>query len=427
LSVIYVKRIGSLLIVIALIIGVVGCGSAPVEYALSISSTEGGEVTSPGEDTFTHDEGEVVNLVAEAGEGYRFIEWTGDVGTVDDINAASTTITMNGDYSITANFIKQYHLTISSTAGGAVTMPGEATYAYDEGEVVGLWAQAEGGYHFVNWTGDVSTVADVDAAVTSVTMNGNYIISANFAVDLYFATDAHVWLSGPATLPPEARSPRVLLHVMTNIVVDSVRVDLPDGRSVIIPRFTDAYSSGVDWTTLFRFLGWEPGMPAAGAEYTFTGLDEAGEPIPGARNTDMWVGVEPPDPPTNVRAELTEGGILVSWDEGPIIPGSFEPAGGPQLGFYLVEIYGIGTLESVYVAASVSASPHLIPRNKADFVQGKDFGLSLSEMQDGAYSLIPSVISVAPRGSLGKGNEYHNSDPAQGITFTIQGGEISIG
>ena len=46
----------------------------------------------------------MVNLVAEAAEGFRFVNWTGDVETVADVNSASTTITMNGDYSITANF-----------------------------------------------------------------------------------------------------------------------------------------------------------------------------------------------------------------------------------------------------------------------------------------------------------------------------------
>ncbi|NIW16782.1 hypothetical protein GWN19_05190, partial [Candidatus Bathyarchaeota archaeon] len=66
---------------------------------------------------YTYDEGTVVDLVAEADGGYQFVEWTGDVGTVADVYAASTTITMNGDYSITANFEEipsfQYDLTIS--------------------------------------------------------------------------------------------------------------------------------------------------------------------------------------------------------------------------------------------------------------------------------------------------------------------------
>ena len=53
---------------------------------------------------FSYDEGTVVDLVAEAEEEYRFVEWTGDVGTIADVYAAETTITMNGDYSISANF-----------------------------------------------------------------------------------------------------------------------------------------------------------------------------------------------------------------------------------------------------------------------------------------------------------------------------------
>jgi hypothetical protein len=46
----------------------------------------------------------VVNLVAEAEEGYHFVNWTGNVDTIVNIGEASTTITMQGDYSITANF-----------------------------------------------------------------------------------------------------------------------------------------------------------------------------------------------------------------------------------------------------------------------------------------------------------------------------------
>ena len=208
--------------------------------------------------------------------------------------------------------------------------------------------------------------------------------------------------------------------------MDSIRVDLPDGRSIIIPRYTDVFSPGVDWTTLFRFSTCEPGMPIAGGEYIFTGLDVAGEPIPGARNTDIWVGVEPPDPPTNVGADLTKDGILVSWDETPIIPGSFEPAAEPQLGSYQLWINRVETGESVYGANYIFASPHLVPQDKANFIEGKDWGLSLSEMEDGTYSLGACVLSMAPAGSLGKGLEYNSSDIDQRIILTIEDGEITI-
>ncbi len=154
----------------------------PGKVALTTSSTAGGSVTTPGEGTFAFDEGTVVRLVAEADEGYPFLNWTGDVATIADVNAAITTITMNNNYTITANFVEipQYELTVSSTCGGSVTTPGEGSYSYDEGEVVNLVAEADASYRFVNWTGDGGTIADINAATTTITINGDYSIKANF-------------------------------------------------------------------------------------------------------------------------------------------------------------------------------------------------------------------------------------------------------
>jgi uncharacterized repeat protein (TIGR02543 family) len=153
------------------------------EYNLTIGSTDGGKVTTPGEGAFTYNEGEVVDLTAEPDEGYRFAGWTGHVNTIDAVNDAETTITMNGGYSITANFKEistQYSLTIDSTVGGEVTTPGEGTFTYEAGMVIDIVAEAEEGYQFVNWTGDVNTTADIDAAETTITMDGNYFVTANF-------------------------------------------------------------------------------------------------------------------------------------------------------------------------------------------------------------------------------------------------------
>ena len=158
----------------------------PVPYNLTISSSAGGSVTTPGQGTFGYGSGMVVNLVATPASGYRFVNWTGNVGTVANVTAASTTITVSGNYSITANFAVippiQYSLTISSTAGGSVTTPGQGTFTYNAGTVVNLVASPLGGYRFINWTGNVATVANVTAASTTITMNGNYSIIANFAV-----------------------------------------------------------------------------------------------------------------------------------------------------------------------------------------------------------------------------------------------------
>jgi len=82
-----------------------------------------------------------------------------------------------------------YTLTVSTTTGGVVAVndviiPGTALFTYDAGTVVSLNAAPDTGYHFVNWTGNVSTIADVDAALTNITMNGDYSITANFALEI---------------------------------------------------------------------------------------------------------------------------------------------------------------------------------------------------------------------------------------------------
>jgi hypothetical protein len=173
-----------------------------VQYDLAIDSTTGGNVTTPGEGLFAdYDAGTVVDLVASPDAGYRFGEWTGDVGTIADVYAASTNITMNGNYSVTANFVKQYDLATNSTEGGSVTRPGEGVYPFDEGEIVDLVASPDAGYRFGEWTGDVGTIADVYAASTNITMNDNYNITANFIVQYDLAIDSTT--GGNVTTPGE--------------------------------------------------------------------------------------------------------------------------------------------------------------------------------------------------------------------------------
>ena len=75
-----------------------------IEYNLNISSLVGGAVTTPGEGDFTYYYANEVDIVAEAGEGYVFTGWTGNVGTVANPSSASTTITIYNDYNIVAEF-----------------------------------------------------------------------------------------------------------------------------------------------------------------------------------------------------------------------------------------------------------------------------------------------------------------------------------
>jgi hypothetical protein len=154
-------------------------------YSLTIASTSGGSVTKPGQGTFVHEGGSIVDLLAQPDEGYDFVKWTGDVDTVADVDAAQTTITMNGSYSVTANF-ESWHpepvaiLSVSSTQGGSVTSPGEGTFQCTLGSMVILMAEANSGYQFANWSGDVDTIADVGAAITTITMDSSYSVRADF-------------------------------------------------------------------------------------------------------------------------------------------------------------------------------------------------------------------------------------------------------
>jgi hypothetical protein len=154
-------------------------------YSLIVASTAGGSVTEPGQGTFVYQGGNVVYLIAQPDEGYDFVNWTGDVDTVADVTAAQTTVTINSSCSITANF-ESWHpapvalLVVSSTGGGSVTSPGEGTFNCTLGSMVILMAGANSGYQFANWSGDVDTIADVDAATTTITMDSSYSIRADF-------------------------------------------------------------------------------------------------------------------------------------------------------------------------------------------------------------------------------------------------------
>ncbi len=198
----------SLGVILTLSVCLIGCTAEVPEitkHTLTMSSTYGGNSTcvpgsgcTCGEGTessggltvpeeYLCTEGTEVSIEATPDPGYRFIGWTGDVDTIADVNADKTTIIMNDDYSITANFDqilpKQFSLTISSTQGGSVTIPGEGYFTYFEGTVVNLMATPKGGYPFVKWTGDVGTIANVYTPSTNITMQANYLIVAIFGTD----------------------------------------------------------------------------------------------------------------------------------------------------------------------------------------------------------------------------------------------------
>jgi uncharacterized repeat protein (TIGR02543 family) len=68
-----------------------------------VSPLDTGDVNGAG----NYEEGNTVNISATAHPEYKFVGWTGDILTVADVNASSTTITMDKDKTVLANFEKK--------------------------------------------------------------------------------------------------------------------------------------------------------------------------------------------------------------------------------------------------------------------------------------------------------------------------------
>ncbi len=101
----------------------------------------------------------------------------------------SITTDFEGEYRILSNTIDMgidefgpstYTLSVSMTSGGSATTPNEGNHSYSIGTAVSLIAQANQGYEFAYWSGDVSTIIDTKSSSTTIIVNGTCSITANF-------------------------------------------------------------------------------------------------------------------------------------------------------------------------------------------------------------------------------------------------------
>ncbi len=158
------------------------------QNSLTISAGTGGTITTPGPGTFVYSYGTNVSIAASADEHYYFHNWTGTAvtaGKVADPNSSSTTVLVDANYTVEANFrlIQQTLITSATSGGGVVTVPGMGAYEYDYGAEVNVVASANSGFHFVNWAGTAVTagkVTDPNSPATTVIMEGDYGLRAYF-------------------------------------------------------------------------------------------------------------------------------------------------------------------------------------------------------------------------------------------------------
>ena len=111
-------------------------------YQLTVTSTEGGSISSEGGE---YNEGTEVTITATPDEGYRFTGWS------DDSTEESITITLSEDTTLEALFelIPVYTVTVTSTEGGSVSTEGGE---YEEGTEVTITATPDEGYRFIGWS-----------------------------------------------------------------------------------------------------------------------------------------------------------------------------------------------------------------------------------------------------------------------------------
>ena len=133
---------------------VISCTKDPIIYTLTTSANpaDGGTV-SPS--TQQYDEGKTATITATASSEYVFQSWSGATGSIN-----STSVVMNSDKSVTANFVKKkYALTIAVEGEGTVTekvIKAGAATDYNSGTIVELTAVPSGEWLFVEWKGDVT-------------------------------------------------------------------------------------------------------------------------------------------------------------------------------------------------------------------------------------------------------------------------------
>lgn len=160
-------------------------------YSLNITSDDHGNVSTPVEAVYIYSAGQVVNLVATPDTCYHFDNWTGG-GIIADVNDPTTTITMNGDYAIQANFaINTYNLSVAPSlgAGGSPSFDGENPFSC--GTNATIHANTNSCYTFSGWTGpavSAGKVANPSLPDTTVRMDGNYIVTANYSQTQYTLT-----------------------------------------------------------------------------------------------------------------------------------------------------------------------------------------------------------------------------------------------
>jgi hypothetical protein len=130
-----------------------------------------------------------------------FDNWTVDAGAPNSSNPIVVTGAANSSHTAVASCsVPQYNLTMNVTGNGTTTPSGTSSHSC--GEVVNISATADPDWQFVNWTtADMSEIANATAASTTVTVDKEKTVTANFAEITGATLEGHVSFTGRGTAP----------------------------------------------------------------------------------------------------------------------------------------------------------------------------------------------------------------------------------
>jgi hypothetical protein len=148
-------------------------GSFYINFNLNTTITgEGQVIVEPQKDYY--DFGDWVTLTPMPSSGWSFSDWSGDASGSDN----PLTIEIEGNMSITAYFIQdKYTLTVNifpESSGSVDINPMQVTYHF--GDQVTLTPNANVGWKFLDWSGDVTGTDNPK----TIEIQGNTSITTNF-------------------------------------------------------------------------------------------------------------------------------------------------------------------------------------------------------------------------------------------------------
>ena len=143
-------------------------------YDLTVLAESGGSVSGSG--SFPH--GSLVNVSATPNSGYSFVQWVG--AGISDSTAPNTTLIMNSDQSITAQFAQSeqslFSLVLQANPPSSGILIGDGNYPQDQN--VSISAEPIVGYSFDRWEGyPINNSPDSN---TSLILDSNITITAHF-------------------------------------------------------------------------------------------------------------------------------------------------------------------------------------------------------------------------------------------------------